>query len=440
MQVPMSLWSRRFCGIRFRGILYAFRRGSYGYSNLPSLAQTLVVSIIRAVTRRLLQAGLKCGIPPTFDHHCTFNRPSMRGHQHTGMYGILDDVCGVATTQKAATFGFLMYCWITFSLGYKLSQKPGKTVPPSTDEMVFVGYLLSLKRMDASLEPARILKMMKTMDDIVTKGELTLHELQSLLGVLVFCCTILGMRAYYRSFIVMIKTFNHTSRRTLKLSDGLRHDMNKWHKLVHIFNGRSVYIGVRRKRCTFPAYSDASFLGYGWAWAGRTEVGFWPKLWEHRFGQLSKGQIDTEEERIWIAFCEAVAALACLRRILPFIEPGSTLEFHEDNQNVVAWLQKLSCPSEMSIGVISEIAWLLACYDVHLDVKYITSKNNKVADLCSRWSKASSAEKTSIIAAFTRLQPKSWVDIGIIRRPASRPELFVVMDIWVPQKDGNDHS
>ena len=70
----------------------------------------------------------------------------------------------------------------------------------------------------------------------------------------------------------------------------------------------------------------------------------------------------------------------------------------------------------------------------------ITSKNKKVADLCSRWSKASSAEKTSIIAAFTRLQPKSWVDIGIIRRPASRPELFDVMDIWVPQKDGNDHS
>jgi hypothetical protein len=94
----------------------------------------------------------------------------------------------------------------------------------------------------------------------------------------------------------------------------------------------------------------------------------------------------------------------------------------------------------MSIGVISEIAWLLACYDVHLDVKYITSKNNKVADLCSRWSKASSAEKHSIIAAFTRLQPKPWVDIGIIRRQASRPELFDVMDIWVPQKDGNDHS
>ena len=452
MQIPFSLWSRRFSGIRFRGVLYAFRRGSYGYRNLPSLAQTLVVSIIRAATRRMLQAGLKCGVPPSFDHHCTFNRPASRGHQHTGMYGILDDVCGVATTHKAATFGFLMYCWLTFSLGYKLSKKPGKTVPPSTDEMVFIGYLLSLKKMTASLEPARIAKLIATMDAIILRNELTLHELQSLLGVLVFCCTILGMRTYYRSFIIMIKAFNKTSRRTLRLTADFKHDIRQWHKLVHLFNGRTVYIGVRRKRCSFQAYSDASFLGWGWAWAGRTEVGSWPKAWMSRFGQLSKkaqrereqqlltGKEKPDDERIWIAFCEAVAALACLRRILPYIEPGTTLKFNEDNQNVCSWLSKLNCPSEMSKGVIAEIAWLLACYSVQLDVAYITSKANKVADLCSRWASASQLEKKSVMAAYTRLQPHNWNAIGIVRRQAFRPELFEVMDVWQPEKTNNDFS
>jgi hypothetical protein len=44
-QIPMSKWSMRFCGIRFRGVLYAFRVGSYGYSNLPSLAQSLVIAL-----------------------------------------------------------------------------------------------------------------------------------------------------------------------------------------------------------------------------------------------------------------------------------------------------------------------------------------------------------------------------------------------------------
>ena len=445
MQIPLSLWSYRFAGIRFRGVLYAYRRGSYGYRNLPSLAQTLLVSLIRATQRRMLRAGLKCGVPPSFDHTCTFNKPAARGHQHTGMYGILDDVCGVATTPKAGAFGFLLYCWLTSSVGYKLSKKPGKTVPPSNDEMDFVGYLLSLKSMTAALGPDRIAKLIATMDDVLKKNELTLHELQSLLGVLVFCCTILGMRTYYRSFILLIKAFNKTSRRTLRLPRDLRRDMHKWHKLVHIFNGRTVYIGVRRTQCKFQAYSDASFLGFGWAWAGRTEVCTWPKAWIPRVGQLSKqaikesrqrvldGSESKEDSRIWIAFCEAVAALACLRRILPYLEPGSTLVFHEDNQNVCAWLHKLTCPSEMSKGVIAEIAWLLACYSIQLDVRYITSAANKVADLCSRWSKATQAERNKIISDYTRLQPHSWQSINIVRRPATRPELFAIMDVWEPQ-------
>jgi hypothetical protein len=110
-----------------------------------------------------------------------------------------------------------------------------------------------------------------------------------------------------------------------------------------------------------------------WAWAGRTEVGFWPKAYLPRFGQLSKQQAKLfsddlkDAERIWIAFCEAAAALFCLRRILPYIEPCSTLTFNEDNQNVVAWLAKLNCPSAMSKGIICEISWLLACWDACAD-------------------------------------------------------------------------
>ena len=85
-----------------------------------------------------------------------------------------------------------------------------------------------------------------------------------------------------------------------------------------------------------------------------------------------------QAERIWIAFCEAAAALFCLRRILPYCEPGSTLVFHEDNQNVVSWLKKLRCASKMSAPVIQEIAWLLACYNVELDVRTSRRQQTKL--------------------------------------------------------------
>ena len=78
------------------------------------------------------------------------------------MYGIFDDVYGVATTPKAAAFGLLLYCWLSSSVGYKLSKTQGKTVPPSNDEMEFVGYRLSLESMTAALGLGCIAKLIAT--------------------------------------------------------------------------------------------------------------------------------------------------------------------------------------------------------------------------------------------------------------------------------------
>jgi hypothetical protein len=394
-------------------------------------------------------AGLKCGVPPTFEHKLTHNRPAPRGHQHTAPLAILDDVAGLATSKKAANFGFLLYCWITFSVGYKLSQKPMKTVPPTSHEMLFIGFMLSLSSMTAYLEPERIAKMIATMDDIIQRGELTLNELQKLLGVLVFCCTILGMRSYYQPFIELIKAFSKTNKRTLKLTPDFLRAVKKWHTLVHLFNNRSVITGVRHIRCKYQAFADASFEGWGWAWAGRTEVGTWPKTYHSRFGQMSKLALKLmataivdplHAERIWIAFCESAAALFCLRRILPYCEPYSTLIFNEDNQNVVSWLVKLRCSSEMSKPIFEEIAWLLGCFSIELDVRYINTHDNKTADGASRWAALSQTQRRQCIAEYMHDQPSDWREAGITWHHALRPELLQVMDVWTTNDTGGDHS
>ena len=168
-------------------------------------------------------------------------------------------------------------------------------------------------------------------------------------------------------------------------------------------------------------------------------MGLWPAAYKPRFGQLSKQQAKLQaegkhkKERIWIAFCEAAAALACLRRILPYVEPMSTLTFNEDNHNVVAWLAKLSCPSAMSQGIICEVEWLLAAFNVELDVRYITSKANWMADAASRWSSLTQPQRRKFLADYQAHQPSDWPSAGIVRRDASRPELFEVMDVWIPE-------
>jgi hypothetical protein len=249
------------------------------------------------------------------------------------------------------------------------------------------------------------------------------------------------MRCYYQSFIEMIKAFAKTRQHRLRLTPALKHSIDQWHTLVHLFNGKSVFTGLRRRRCMYQAYSDASFACWGWAWAGRTQVGVRPKAYNSRFGQMSKLAANflitaendpLQAERIWIAFCEVAASLFCLRRILPYCEPRSTLVFHEDNQNVVSWLKKLRRASTMSAPVIQEIAWLLACFNVELDVRYIASAANKTADGCSRWASMPQAERKKCIANYMHDQPTDWTTAGIVWHRVSRPELLHVMDVWTP--------
>jgi hypothetical protein len=131
MQIPFSFWSRRHTGIRWRGKLYAWRRGSYGYSSLPHARHWITIALIRAAVRSMEAAGLKCGTPPDFAEHFTYNRPATRGHEHTTMICLLDDTAGFGTSMKASTFGFLTYLWVCYSVGFRVSQKPGKIVGPS---------------------------------------------------------------------------------------------------------------------------------------------------------------------------------------------------------------------------------------------------------------------------------------------------------------------
>lgn len=438
-QIPLSLWSRTLAGFRWRGRLYAFRRGAFGFRPLPWVQQSVTIALVRATNRRMRAAGLKTGTPPTYDHEYAVNHPPTHHgglHQHTAELPLLDDVGGFATSLKAGTFGFLIYLWVCFSVGCRCSQKPGKTVPPSQTDMVFIGYLLKFSDMTVNMEPERIERMRFTMKALMQKGWLTKHDLQSLIGCLVFLCTVLGMKTYYRSFIDLLKRCNGRFR--ISISDAVRHDIRKWYQLLYMFNGQTVCRGVRRLRCNYPAYSDASFTGWGFAWFTIVQDGAWPLAWAGRFGRPSKRAEPTEEERIWIGFCEACAALFTLRVILPWVGNNTMLTFYEDNQSVCSMLAKLQTTSEVCKPVITEICWLLAAYQVELDVHYIRSEDNCVADGASRLrtAKITKVQYAELIRDFCRHKPASFQAAGLFKSRPARPELLEVMDVWHPIADG----
>lgn len=458
MQIALAADSCRFAAVRWRGVLYVYKRGAYGHATLPHTQQNITVALMRAAVRHMRAAGLKCGDPPTYDQTITVNYPQQRrhGHQHTAIMGLLDDVAGFGNTFKSATFGFLTYVWLCNFVGFKLSPKPGKSEPPVNTEMEYLGYLLQLKEEKIALTPARIAAFLVRLTGIEKKGWLTKTELASLIGLIVFLTTVLGMRTYYRSFIRLLITA--AGGRRLTLTDEHRRDIGRWKHLCELFNGKTVMRGVRRTKCRYAAYSDASFSGWGWTWLYFVEDGAFPAAWDHRFGRLSReakarlkladpfDDPDHERERIWISFCEALAALFCLRRILPFAAGlpdggGQVITFYEDNQNVCSWLTKLQTSSVASQPVIAEIAWLLAAYNCELNVVYIRSEDNTVADAASRirTKKITPADyKAAIKQHFDKHAiPQSLAAAGVSKHHPARPELLEVMDVWVPLLAGD---
>eukprot|EP01050_Picozoa_sp_SAG11_P012500 SAG11_NODE_1391_length_5051_cov_4.319063_4_plen_270_part_00 len=79
LQLPLSLRSRYMVGFKWRGQTYGFRRGAFGFRPLPWLQQTVTIALVRAVVRRMAQAGLRSGLPPEYHHTYTVRKPQ-RGH------------------------------------------------------------------------------------------------------------------------------------------------------------------------------------------------------------------------------------------------------------------------------------------------------------------------------------------------------------------------
>ena len=77
-------------------------------------------------------------------------------------------------------------------------------------------------------------------------------------------------------------------------------------------------------------------------------------------------------------------------------------------------------------------------YSCELDVRFISTHDNIIADAASRitTAKIDAAEYKSLVRRYRHTQPASWAAAGLRRRAAARPELLEVMEPWTD--DGCD--
>lgn len=156
-----------------------------------------------------------------------------------------------------------------------------KTFPASTS-MTFVGISLCSIHLKASLPLDKLRKCKELLLLYSKKNSCTLLELQSLIGYLNFCCSVITCgKAFLRWLINLTisirKPFHH-----VRLNREVKADLSMWLTFLARYNGKSMFLDERfLSSNTLSLYTDsAQSLGYGAIYSSKWLYGMFPLSWQ----------------------------------------------------------------------------------------------------------------------------------------------------------------
>lgn len=393
--------SIQYLGVEWMGELLVYVRTPFGLAHLPSKFNTVSCALTRAALRRCDKLGIVTGPAPDFqqrqrwasrdDMGADFGAASSssssgskrrrRRPVELHMMQYLDDFAGWASSPVIAEKAYLVFHILCRELGVPLQDNPLKTTPP-TQVLEFLGVVFTLVDgdMHVSLSVERVAKLVETLAGIDLANDVTVKELQSVLGVMVFCATVIGaMKPYMRRMFNALRSLgpNRASWQRIAVTEDMRHDVATVNSVLHTLNGTAIIGTISSPYIAVGLYTDASLGGWGVYFGGRTLMGAWPAHWRARMREAGDWECS-------IDFLEAVALLYGLRMALPLCSGRGRLICHIDNEAVCGMLHKLSSPSPTCLAVMKEITLLLVVYGCEAIPQWLASALNEAADALSR--------------------------------------------------------
>ena len=142
-----------------------------------------------------------------------------------------------------------------------------------------MGLELDSVEMEARLPPDKLNKAQELLNKYCNKRKIRLRELQSLIGYLSFCCSVVPPgRCFLRRLIDKAKNVRHPSHR-VTLNSESRRDVQAWQFFVEHFNEK-ILLSVKRWTTmhSLHLHTDAAgALGFGAMFGNRWFNGSWPE-------------------------------------------------------------------------------------------------------------------------------------------------------------------
>jgi hypothetical protein len=259
----------------------------------------------------------------------------------------------------------LNFSKLSESLGVPLKRE--KTVRPCTT-LTFVGIELDSIEMEKRLPLDKLTKIKQLLKEFSVRKKVTLKELQSLIGVLSFACSVVTPgRPFLRRLIDLtlgLKQPHHKRR----LNKEAKADLAAWSVFVDSFNGKSLFISDKLESSeTLNLFTDASNLGCGGYLGSKWFAQEWPPDWTHH-------HINTKE------MFPITVAVELWGNILQ----NKSITFHTDNLTVMHIINKQSSTDKNIMHLVRRLVVACLSFNISFQARYIPGLQNILADKLSR--------------------------------------------------------
>lgn len=309
---------------------------------------------------------------------------------------ILDDFLFIASSVEKCRDDLLQFLTMCDYLGVPIAQE--KTVGPDTT-LEFAGITLDSVRMEARLPEDKLQKCRTLLAAFYKRRKVTLRELQSLLGLLNFTCSVIVPgRAFLRRMIDLTKGV-HRPHHRLRLTKETKNDILVWLTFLEEFNGRTFLLEDKWiNTASLDLYTDAAgSKGYGAIFGKHWFYGAWPDSWKS----------------LNITFLELFPIVIALHIWGPHMSHQCVV-FFTDNAALVHIINQQTSKHKLVMILIRDLVLTSLRHNILFRARHIPGVNNTRADLISRFQ----VDQFKQIAPETdesptpvpvRLQPKSWL-------------------------------
>ena len=157
-----------------------------------------------------------------------------------------------------------------------IDTKRSKRTPPTTC-ITFLGVELDTVTQTARV-PQENLSLMQQLSAFWVRRKCTKRELLSRIVKLAFAAKVIPAGRIFLQRLIDASTTVHHLHHHLRVSAGIREDIDWWLPFATDWNGRAFFLDHEwLPSPQFQLYTDASHLGYGCYWQGHWLCGLWDK-------------------------------------------------------------------------------------------------------------------------------------------------------------------